>query len=64
MLSGAEPFTKATLAQKGIAAIQGVIRDDFGGPMEGMIVFAYSAPDMAGRPFFVSGRSGRTGNIF
>ena len=61
MLSGAEPFTRATLAQKGITAIQGVLRDDYGQPMEGMLVFAYGTPEMFDRPLFVSERSDKDG---
>jgi len=61
MLSGAEPFTRATLAQKGITAIQGVLRDDYGQPMEGMLVFAYGTPEMFDRPLFVSERSDKNG---
>ncbi|MGE5300169.1 MAG: hypothetical protein ACM3MB_04300 [Acidobacteriota bacterium] len=50
MLSGAEPFIKATLAQRGITAIQGVIPDYCGQPVEGMLVFAYGTPEMFDRP--------------
>jgi hypothetical protein len=61
VISGAKPFSRASLAKKGITSIEGVILDEKSGPIEGMMVFAFSSPTMVGRPLFVSERSDKDG---
>ncbi len=57
----AERFSRASLAQKGITGMEGMIRRVDGSPVEGAIVFAYTTPAMFGRPLFVSERTGKGG---
>jgi hypothetical protein len=61
IVSGAKPFKRASLAKKGITAIEGRILGEKGVPAEGMMVFAFSTPTMVGRPLFVSERSDKEG---
>jgi len=60
-IEDAAPFKSSSLETKGITAVQGVIQDVHGRPIQGMVVMAYSAPDMMGRPLFVSGKTGPDG---
>jgi hypothetical protein len=60
-ISGAKPFKRSTLITKGVTKIEGTIRNEKGEPQEGMMVFAFSTPVIAGRPLFVSERSDKNG---
>ena len=57
----AKPFSRASLAVKGITALEGTIRNDLGAPVEGILVFAFSSRSMNGKPLFVSERSDKEG---
>ncbi len=61
IISGAKPFSQASLAKKGITSIEGTIITGKGEPVEGMMVFAFTTPTMVGRPLFVSERSDTQG---
>lgn len=56
-----EPFSRESLAKKGITAIEGKVTDAQGTPVEGMRVFAYTSQVMFGRPLFVSDRTDADG---
>jgi hypothetical protein len=60
MLNEAEQFKSGSLAQKGITAIQGVLRDEEGKPVKGMVVFAFSVRGSR-LPLFVSEGTGNDG---
>jgi hypothetical protein len=57
----ATPFHCSMQVKKGMTAIQGTVRKEKGGPIEGMTVFAYSKQSMAGQPLFVSERTDKDG---
>jgi hypothetical protein len=61
VISEAVPFSRKMLETKGITSIEGTIRDTKGDPVKGILVFAFSAPTMVGRPLFVSDRSDNDG---
>lgn len=61
IISGAVPFNRASLAKDGITAIEGAILDVDGKPVEGALVFAFMTQTMAGKPFFVSDKTGKDG---
>lgn len=64
VISEAKPFSSKSLVTEGITSIQGMIMDEKGKPVEGMLVFAYPTPTMFGRPLFVSERSDKDGIYF
>lgn len=63
VLKGAVPFVSdIVLTEKGITAIEGVILDVNGKPMESAIVFAHIKAEMNDKPIFVSKRTGKNGS--
>lgn len=61
-LGDAVPFDPALAGKReGVTGIEGTIVDPAGKPVPGALVFAYSNPDMSGKPLFVSERSGADG---
>lgn len=60
-LEKAVPFSRETLTAHGTTALEGTIRNEAGDPVEGMLVFVFSTPTMAGKPLFVSDRSDKDG---
>lgn len=60
VISGAVPFKRPQIKDR-ISAIEGTVIFQDGRPAEGALVFAYMTPTMAGRPTFVSERTGRDG---
>lgn len=63
ILDDAAKFHRSMLEKKDITAIEGVIRDDQGRPVGGMVVFAYPTAVIFGRPLFVSEMSDRDGKF-
>ncbi|RJQ45891.1 MAG: carboxypeptidase regulatory-like domain-containing protein [Nitrospiraceae bacterium] len=61
VISKATPFRRESLVTKGVTLFEGIIRNEKGNPVEGMLVFAFSTPTMVGRPLFVSERSDKDG---
>ena len=49
---------------KGMTAIEGTVTDGEGLPVEGVRVFVYTSPDMAGRPRYASEGTGKDGKYF
>ena len=47
----------------GITAIEGIVQDDAGKPVEGALVLAFISPTIIGKPLFVSERSGKDGRF-
>lgn len=61
-LTGAVPFKRANVKYRdGITAIEGTVLDTEGHPVNGALVFAYTAPSMTGKPLFASERTGSDG---
>jgi len=62
VVSEAVPFKRSTVKfGDGITAVEGTVLDTEGMPVEGALVFAYTTPEMIGRPVFVSERTGKDG---
>jgi hypothetical protein len=62
-ISGALPYRKsAAKPDIEITAVEGMILDTEGKPVEGALVFAYTAPTMVGKPLFASERAGKDGH--
>jgi len=62
-ISEAIPFQKsASKPGAEITAVEGTILDTEGKPVEGALVFAYTAPTMVGKPLFASERTGKDGH--
>lgn len=61
VLYASKRFKRASLAKKGITAIEGIIRDAQGRPVAGMVVFAFKRPAADDRPLFVSERTDKKG---
>ncbi len=58
------PFRRAEHVSKGpITAVEGTIVDEFGKPVENVLVFAVAKKDVAAKPLFVSDRSGKDGKF-
>lgn len=55
------PYKREVKSQAGSTTIEGVIYDDQGVAVEGAIVLAYSSPEMAGNPLYVSDSTGKDG---
>jgi len=49
------------ISAAGITAIEGVVSDIHGNPVEDAIAFAYNTPDLTGKPLFTSARTGKDG---
>ena len=47
--------------EKGMTAIEGTVTDEDGKPVEGVRVFVYTSPEMAGRPQYASEGTGKDG---
>jgi hypothetical protein len=61
-VSGAITFKKASLkAVPGITAIEGIVTDSHGKPVENALVFAFLTPAMVGKPLFISEKTGKDG---
>lgn len=56
------PAVKSSPPQ-GITAIEGVVQDEAGKPVEGALVLAFLSPTIIGKPLFVSERSGKDGGF-
>lgn len=64
-ISTAEPFKKEKLLPKeGMTGIEGTVNDEQGQPVAGVRVFAYSSPEMLGRPLYASDATGADGKYF
>ena len=58
------PFRRAEHGGKGpITAIEGSITDEMGNPVENAIVFAFTRPEAAAKPIYVSDKSGKDGKF-
>jgi hypothetical protein len=60
-ITGSRPFRQSSMVRAGLTSIEGTIMDAKGAPLEGMIVFAFSTSTLAGKPLFVTERSGKDG---
>ena len=61
-IGGALPFKVPVLA-KGMTAIEGIVQDVDGKPVEGVMAFAFLTPVIAGKPLFISDRTDRAGRF-
>jgi len=63
-LAEVAPFRRAEHGGKGpITAIEGSITDEMGNPVENAIVFAFTRPEAAAKPIYVSDKSGKDGKF-
>lgn len=63
-LSGAFFWTADKVERdKGITSASGIVTDDAGKPVNGVVVFAYLFREASGRPAFVSDRTGKDGKF-
>jgi hypothetical protein len=61
-LSVGSPFKRAVVKYAdGITAVEGVVLDSEGKPVEGVAVFGYKKAAMRGRPLFTSDKTGKDG---
>lgn len=61
-IGGARPISKETgMVRPGSTAIEGRLVDGEGRPVEGAVVFAFTSPEMQGKPLYVSERSDSEG---
>lgn len=61
-IGGASPISKETgMVRPGSTAIEGRLVDGEGKPVEGAVVFAFTSPEMQGKPLYVSERSDSDG---
>jgi hypothetical protein len=61
-IAEAAPFKRAVVKYSGgITAIEGVVRDPDGKPVEGAAVFGYKKPAARGKPLFASDKTGKDG---
>jgi len=64
-ISTAEPFKKEKLvAKEDMTGIEGTVIDEQGQSVAGVRVFAYSSPEMQGRPLYASDVTGADGKYF
>lgn len=64
VLHEAVPFDRSlTAVREGTTGMEGVVLDRDGKPVAGVIVFAFASPTTAGRPLFVSERTGTDGRF-
>jgi hypothetical protein len=61
VIAEASPFSRSSLAEAGITAVEGTIRNDKGDPVEGILVLAYASKASSSRPLFASERSDKAG---
>ncbi len=62
VVAGAQTFRKSILKTgDGVTAIEGVVTDSRGKPMENALVFAFTSPSMLGKPLFISEKTGMDG---
>lgn len=61
LVSGALLVKKDTFAASGSTSIAGLVLDDKGKPVEGVLVLAFLEQSMEGRPLFISDRTGKDG---
>jgi hypothetical protein len=62
VVSGASLSTNSSVSE-GLTAVEGVVRDSEGKPVEGALVLAFISPTIIGKPLFVSERSGKDGRF-
>lgn len=61
-VTGAITFKKSSLKTAvGITAIEGMVTDAHGKPVENALVFAFLTPAMVGKPLFISEKTGKDG---
>ncbi|HEY3307592.1 MAG TPA: carboxypeptidase-like regulatory domain-containing protein [Desulfuromonadaceae bacterium] len=61
----AEPFRREPLVTtNGLTGIEGTVTDDQGQPVAKVRAFAYSSPEMKGRPLYASAETGADGKYF
>ena len=64
VIKDARPFSREMLkTSKKRTAIEGVVRDAAGKPIENVIVFAHLSPEMTDRPLYVSDRTDKSGSF-
>ena len=64
VISGSYPYSRSMfLSGKGITAIEGVVLDKDGKPLQWALIFAYLTEATKGRPLFVSERTGKDGKF-
>jgi hypothetical protein len=62
VISGAAPFRRSILKTgEGITAIEGVVADEQGKPIENVLVTAFANQSLSGRPLFISEKTGKDG---
>jgi hypothetical protein len=62
IITGAQIFSKSTLKTgAGVTAIEGLVTDSRGKPLENALVFAFTTPSMLGKPLFISEKTGKDG---
>lgn len=62
LIYGAKLFSKSILKTgDGVTAIEGIVSDSGGRPLENALVFAFPTPSMLGKPLFISDKTGKDG---